>query len=129
MPVRYGALLLVLFAAPALAGEPEADIANADMPVAERLTPAQLSEYTGVYPLLATVFLKIFTENGQLMAQVLGQPAFPLSADGNDIFSAPAYQIEIQFERDSASQVIGLGLLQAGMELKALKMADAPAGG
>lgn len=123
------ALLWVLCACPAFAVEPLPVDAPSNATPSVVLTPAQLAEYAGVYPLLATVFLKIFTENDRLMAQVLGQPAFPLSADGEDIFSAPAYQIEIKFERDSAARVIGLGLLQAGMELKAQKMAETPAGG
>ena len=127
--MRCFALILAVLAVPAFAGEPEAATLDPETATTVLLTPTQLAEYSGVYPLLATVFLKIFAENDQLMAQVLGQPAFPLKADGNDIFSAPAYQIEIKFERDSASRVIGLGLLQSGMELKAQKMAEVPVGG
>ncbi|WP_297801792.1 hypothetical protein [Arenimonas sp. GDDSR-1] len=127
--MRCSAWLLAALAVPAFAGEPDAGIGNPDMPASIVLTPAQLAEYSGVYPLLATVFLKVFVEQDQLMAQVLGQPAFPLTSDGDDIFSAPAYQIEIKFERDNASRVIGLGLLQSGMELKAQKMPESPRGG
>lgn len=127
--MRSFALILAVLAVPAFAGEPGTGTVNPEPAPAVLLTAPQLAEYAGVYPLLATVFLKVFVEKDRLMAQVLGQPAFPLTADGDDIFSAPAYQIEIKFERDSASRVIGLGLLQSGMELKAQKMADAPAGG
>lgn len=127
--MRCFALILAVLAVPAFAGEPEVAQVNPETATTVLLTPTQLAEYSGVYPLLVTVFLKVFVEQDQLMAQVLGQPAFPLKADGNDIFSAPAYQIEIKFERDSAARVIGLGLLQSGMELKAQKMAEAPSGG
>ena len=120
--MRCFALILAVLAVPAFAGEPEAAQVNPETATTVLLTPTQLAEYSGVYPLLATVFLKVFVEQDQLMAQVLGQPAFPLKPDGNDIFSAPAYQIEIKFERDSAARVIGLGLMQSEKKSRLRKM-------
>jgi CubicO group peptidase (beta-lactamase class C family) len=118
--LQSGAALPMLRADQAKAAEPAPTV---------MLTPAQLADYPGVYAIMPPTFLKVFIENGRLMAQASGQGAFVLDAAGEDVFTAKAYGIEIRFERDAAGKVVMLGLLQAGMELKGARMAEKPGGG
>jgi hypothetical protein len=75
------------------------------------------------------MFLKVFVEDGKLMAQATGQGAFALDSEGNDVFSAKAYGIEIKFERDASGKVVMMGFLQGSMELKGQRMNEKPSGG
>jgi CubicO group peptidase (beta-lactamase class C family) len=84
------------------------------------LSPAQMAEYAGVYPLASGFALKVFVENGALMAQATGQGAFVLSAAGKDRFTADAFGIEIRFTRTDG-QVTALELLQGGQVLRGAK--------
>ncbi len=52
------------------------------------------------------------------MAQATGQGAFEIEAKSKDQFSADAFGIEIQFERDANSAVKKLVLLQGGQTLR-----------
>ena len=85
------------------------------------LSAEQLAEYSGMYPLMPNFALKVFAENGQLMAQASGQGAFALDSAGKDVFSASAFGIEIRFTRGEDGKVSGLRLLQAGNEMKGSK--------
>ena len=90
-------------------------------PVVASLSAEQLAEYSGMYPLMPNFALKVFAENGQLMAQASGQGAFALDSAGKDVFSASAFGIEIRFTRGEDGKVSGLRLLQAGNEMKGSK--------
>ena len=85
---------------------------------APTLTPAQLAEYTGTYPLVPGLLLKVSVQNGALMAQATGQGAFVLDAKGRDRFSADAFGIEITFIRDAQGRVASLDLRQSGQTLR-----------
>jgi len=82
--------------------------------IAEKPGAEQLQAYPGVYALGPNFDLKVFVENGNLMAQATGQGAFPLDMKTKDQFAADAYGIEIHFERDASGNVKSLQLLQAG---------------
>jgi len=73
-----------------------------------------LQAYAGRYPLMRGFSLTVRVRRGQLEAQATGQGAFPLQANGQDRFAAPAFGIEIQFKRDAAGQVESLELYQGG---------------
>lgn len=88
---------------------------------ASALTPAQMADYAGVYPLAPGFDLTLFVANGALMAQATGQGAFVLSAAGKDRFVADAFGIEIRFTRDDRGQVAALELLQGGQTLRGKK--------
>ena len=90
-------------------------------PAVASLSAEQLAEYSGMYPLMPNFALKVFAENGQLMAQASGQGAFALNSAGKDIFSASAFGIEIRFTRGEDGKVSGLRLLQGGNEMKGSK--------
>ncbi len=90
-------------------------------PVVAGLSAEQLAEYSGMYPLMPNFALKVFAENGQLMAQASGQGAFALDSAGKDVFTASAFGIEIRFTRGQDGKVSGLRLLQGGNEMKGSK--------
>jgi hypothetical protein len=87
----------------------------------QKPTQAQLAEYSGMYPLAPGFALKVFVENGELMAQATGQGAFMLAAAGKDRFTADTFGIEIKFVRDAAGAVTNLDLLQGGQVLRGTK--------
>jgi serine-type D-Ala-D-Ala carboxypeptidase/endopeptidase len=86
--------------------------------VVEKLKPDQLQAYAGTYGLMPGFDLKVFVEGGKLMAQATGQGAFEIEAKAKDQFTADAFGIEIQFERDGSSAVKKLALLQGGQTLR-----------
>ncbi|MCD9028244.1 serine hydrolase [Luteimonas sp. BDR2-5] len=76
-----------------------------------------LADYAGNYPLLPGFALKVDAAGGRLRAQATGQGAFPLDAAGKDTFEAPAYGIEIRFQRGADGEVVSLDLHQGGRVL------------
>lgn len=81
------------------------------------LAPGVLSQYTGTYPLMPGFALEVSAANGQLHGQATGQGRFALEPAGGDVFRAPAFGIEIRFER-TGDQVTALELHQAGQVLR-----------
>lgn len=94
------------------------DAGKAPESTPQKPTPEQLAGYSGLYPLAPGFALKVFVENGELMAQATGQGAFILEARGKDRFSADSFGIEITFNRDAAGKVASLELLQGGQTLR-----------
>jgi serine-type D-Ala-D-Ala carboxypeptidase/endopeptidase len=84
----------------------------------EKLKPDQLQAYAGTYSLMPGFDLKVFVEGAKLMAQATGQGAFEIEAKAKDQFTADAFGIEVQFERDSNNAVKKLALLQGGQTLR-----------
>lgn len=89
-----------------------------DAPPAPRLSPANLAAYAGDYPLMPGFSLAVREQGGVLQAQATGQGAFPLAATAADTFEAPAYGIEIRFQRDGAGKVQSLELHQGGRVMR-----------
>lgn len=87
----------------------------------EKPSVEQLQAYVGVYALAPNFDLKVFVENGSLMAQATGQGAFEVEAQAKDQFAADAYGIEIHFEREAKGAVKSLKLLQGGRTTPAKK--------
>ncbi|UWX03695.1 DUF3471 domain-containing protein [Pseudoxanthomonas sp. NC8] len=85
---------------------------------APALTPAHLGAYAGDYALMPGFSLAVREHGGELQAQATGQGAFPLAATAVDTFEAPAYGIEIRFQRDGAGRVQSLELQQGGHVLR-----------
>ena len=83
----------------------------------EKLAPELLEQYVGRYPLMPGFNLAVSAADGQLHAQATGQGRFALEPAGDDVFRAPAYGIEIRFERDG-ERVTALELHQAGQVLR-----------
>jgi len=77
-----------------------------------------LADYAGDYTLMPGFVLKVDSADGGLRAQATGQGAFPLDATGTDTFAAPAFGIELRFQRDAGGNVTGLELHQGGQVLR-----------
>jgi len=86
-------------------------------PPESALSESELAAYVGKYPLMPGFVLTIRVKAGRLEAQATGQGAFPLQYSGNDRFSASAFGIEIQFNRDVENQVDSLTLYQGGQTI------------
>ena len=87
-------------------------------PSALSLSPEQLRDYLGEYPLVSGFGLTVMEKEGKLFIQGTGQPPIEVSAVKTDIFVADVVAAEIQFERDAAGKVIALTLLQGGQKLR-----------
>jgi serine-type D-Ala-D-Ala carboxypeptidase/endopeptidase len=103
---------------------------NPEMPLPpprpERVTrqaiqlPAEtLAEYEGDYRLPGDAMLNIRLEDGQLMAQLMSQPAAPIYAEAQDRFFYRLADAQLVFERDADGHVISLTLHQAGQQFQA----------
>lgn len=95
--------------------EADATAVAASLPA---LTPMQLGEYAGTYPLMPSMALEVRVQGDTLLAQATGQGAFPLAPVSADVFEAVEYGIEIRFERDDGGEVTGLALHQGGQILR-----------
>ena len=82
------------------------------------LTPEQLREYVGEYPLVSGFGLTVSEKDGTLFIQGTGQQPIEVSATGKDSFMADVVAAEIRFERDATGKVIALTLLQGGQKLR-----------
>ena len=102
------------------------DSSTAANGAAEKMNRMQLQAYAGTYTLMSQFDLKVFVDDGKLMAHATGQGAFEIEAKGKDRFAADAYGIEIQFERDVTAVTNGaaggtvkrLALLQGGKMMR-----------
>jgi len=77
----------------------------------------ELAAYTGKYPLMPGFVLTIRVKGQTLEAQATGQGAFPLQPQGKDRFAAPAFGVQIQFNRNPSGEVDSLALHQGGHTL------------
>ena len=95
----------------------EAAAAPAQAPV-PALDEAQLQTYAGEYTLAPGFVLTVRVRAGQLRAQATGQGEFALEGVAPDVFGAPAFGIEIRFQRAADGGVAALELHQAGQALR-----------
>ena len=82
------------------------------------LSPEQLREYGGEYPLVSGFGLIVSEKDGKLFIQGTGQQAIEVSAVKPDVFVADIVAAEIRFERDASGKVVALTLLQGGQTLR-----------
>ncbi|MCD9096041.1 serine hydrolase [Luteimonas fraxinea] len=87
-------------------------------PTAAQAPDVPLADYAGDYTLMPGFALKVDSADGRLRAQATGQGAFPLDATGADTFAAPAFGIELRFQRGTDGEVTALELHQAGQVLR-----------
>jgi CubicO group peptidase (beta-lactamase class C family) len=78
-----------------------------------------LAAYVGQYRLAPQLVFTVTLENGQLMAQLTGQPAFPVYASARDRFFYKVVDAQLDFERDADGRVTALVLHQNGAEQRA----------
>jgi CubicO group peptidase (beta-lactamase class C family) len=87
------------------------------------LDAATLGGYVGKYQLLPSVVFDITLKDGQLSAQLTGQPAFPVFASAKDKFFYKVVDAQLDFERDAAGKVVALVLHQGGRDQRAPRTA------
>ncbi len=77
---------------------------------------ASLEPLVGVYALAPAVKITVEARDGQLFAQLTGQPAFPVFPFEADKFFYKVVDAQLHFERDDAGAVAGLTLVQGGRQ-------------
>ncbi|MEM1053070.1 MAG: serine hydrolase, partial [Pseudomonadota bacterium] len=84
-------------------------------------TPADLSQYEGVYALAPTFKITIFAEDDKLMGQATGQGANQLFPESEDKFFLKVVDAQIRFDRSDDGSVNALTLFQGGREISGAK--------
>jgi len=85
-------------------------------PVAIELPPEVLAEYVGTYQFGPAHVFTLKIEDGVLMAQLTGQPFFPLFAIQKDKFFYKVVPARLSFQRGEEGAISGLTLHQGGMD-------------
>ena len=78
------------------------------------LDAATLEQYVGRYQLAPNAVLTITFDKGQLMAQLTGQPSFPIYPSATDEFFLTVVDAQLSFKRDPQSKINALVLHQNG---------------
>lgn len=81
-----------------------------------------LETYVGKYELQPGFVIEVTTTNGQLFAQLTGQPQFELFAEDEDTFFLKVVTASIDFNKDESGMVTSLILHQNGMDMPAKKI-------
>ncbi len=83
-----------------------------------QLTPTQLDAYVGRYQLAPGVALTIARADDRLSAQITGQGALPIFAEGGDRFFYKVVDATLEFRRDASGAVTSLVLHQNGRDIE-----------
>lgn len=81
------------------------------------LDAATLAGYAGRYELAPGADFTLVVQNGQLFAQLTGQPVIAIFASARDKFFYKVVDAQIDFERDAGGAVVALTLHQNGRDL------------
>ncbi len=71
-----------------------------------------LSKYTGTYQLRPNVDLAVTLDGNQLMAQLSGQPKFPIFAESAALFFYKVVEATLEFQTDAGGATTGVRLRQ-----------------
>ena len=81
-----------------------------------------LKSYVGEYWVSEDYKVNITLENGQLKAQVTGQPRVDLFAQKTDLFFVKIVDAQVEFKKDSTGKVQKLVFYQGGAIVEAVKV-------
>jgi CubicO group peptidase (beta-lactamase class C family) len=84
-----------------------------------KLPAATLAPLAGEYELAPSVILTVTLEGDQLMAQLTGQPKFPIFAQSPIRFFYKVVDAQLEFQKDLGGSVTGLTLYQNGRQIPA----------
>jgi serine-type D-Ala-D-Ala carboxypeptidase/endopeptidase len=84
---------------------------------------AQLADFPGLYKVHSGIEITVRLNNGQLSAQLSGQPAALLRDEGQEMFDATTRDFGISFQRE-AGKVINLVLTHDGASFLAQRLSD-----
>jgi len=73
---------------------------------------ATLARYVGTYQLRPEIELSITLEGNQLMAQLTGQPKFPIFAESETLFFFKIVDATLEFQQDASGAVTAVRLRQ-----------------
>ncbi len=97
-------------------------VAKADGQHVVKLGMATASQYVGRYQLAPGAVFDITLQGSQLMAQLTGQPAFPVYASAKDEFHYTVVDAQLSFKRDADGKVDALVLHQNGADKRAPRL-------
>lgn len=104
----------------------EAELHDSGEPKAMQLDAAVLKRYVGRYQLAPGAVFTISIDKGQLMAQLTGQAALPVTASAKDEFFYTAVDAQLSFKRDKSGKITALVLHQGGIDQRAERIPAAP---
>ena len=106
-------------------GGSEFEVARMEAEEEVTLGADQLEEYVGQYSYPGGAVLTVTREEGQLYAQLTGQPKFEIFARGDDVFFWKVVNAEIEFVRDAQGQIERGIHRQGGAEMEVPRIAGA----
>ncbi len=80
-----------------------------------------LSRYVGTYQMPFNAVLTVTLDGNQLMAQLTGQPAFPIFAESETLFFYKVVEATLEFQTDAGGTVTGVRLRQGQVDAVAPK--------
>jgi hypothetical protein len=77
---------------------------------------ATLARYVGTYQMPSSAELTVTLEGSQLMAQLSGQPAFPVFAESETLFFYKVVEATLEFQKDAGGAVTAVRLRQGPID-------------
>ena len=75
-----------------------------------------LSRYVGTYQMTLIAELKVTLNGNQLMAQLTGQPAFPIFAESETMFFYKIAEATLEFQKDANGNVTAVRFRQGPID-------------
>ena len=83
----------------------------------ETTVPAStLARYVGTYQMPSDAELSVTLDGSQLMAQLTGQPAFPIFAESETLFFYKVVEATLEFQKDASGAVTAVRLRQGPID-------------
>jgi CubicO group peptidase (beta-lactamase class C family) len=97
---------------------PRTSATVAERPQHKEITvPAStLAGYVGTYQMPSTAVLSVTLQGNQLMAQLTGQPAFPIFAESETLFFYKVVEATLEFQKDASGTVTAVRLRQGPID-------------
>ena len=92
--------------------------------VNKSVDPDKFKDYVGSYDYGSPVIMQITLDNGQVYAQLAGQPKYPIYPLDESTFFWKVVDAEVTFERDKDGKVVAAVHRQGGTESRNLKTDD-----
>ena len=86
-----------------------------------RVPASTLNRYVGTYQAPSNAELTVTLSGDQLMAQLTGQPAFPIFAESETLFFYKVVEATLEFQRDASGAVTAVRLRQGPIDWVAPK--------
>ena len=74
--------------------------------------PSTLARYVGTYQMQPDAELSVTLDGNQLMAQLTGQPKFPIFAESETLFFYKIVAATLEFQKDASGAVTAVRLRQ-----------------